>query len=191
MPDIKKYIERRDNNPFNCAAHTSTELNFKRFFSNLALYRDKFQNVPMNKQVSATMLNEMTPRFQRENTKWNRDMQISFIENVLSGYRPEILLYFVSDQDAGFCNILDGLQRLTSIHGFLNDDFPVYGEFYYSDISKSAGTALAEVSIKVYRFRDHVTACRHYISRNKNITHSPEDLKVAYDFLKSPNQDGH
>jgi hypothetical protein len=128
----------------------------------------------------------MTPEFQRSNSKWSREMQISFIENIICGYRSEIMLYSIKSENAGNCFILDGLQRTTSIQGFLDGEFPIFEEIFFKYLmsTKGWGIGRADFILKIYEFSSHVEACKFYISMNKNITHSPEDLIQAYKYLE-------
>jgi hypothetical protein len=181
--DTAKYKELIATSPFNKSAHSTPTIDIKRFFSSISLYRDALESRSFDSESSAVLIKTMTPKFQRENTKWSREMQMSFVENVVSGFRSDIMFYYISSEDAGFCYILDGLQRMTAIGAFVNNELPIFGEYYYSDIVASAGLGRATITLKIYEFLNHKSACEHYIAMNKNITHSPEDLEVAYQFL--------
>lgn len=182
--NIEKYKRKLARNPFSRSAHSNPTIDIKRLFSSLSLYRDKLESRNFTVESSAVLMEAMTPKFQRENTKWSREMQASFVENVISGFRSDILLYYISNEDAGYSYILDGLQRLTALGAFVNDQIPIFGDNYYSDIVANVGLTRATLTLKIYEFPDHVSACRHYIAMNKNITHSPQDLESAYNFLE-------
>lgn len=183
--NIEKYKTQLANSPFNKSPNNNTTIGIGRLFSSLSLYRDEFESRSFTGESSATLMEAMTPQFQRENTKWSREMQISFVENVVSGFRSDILLYYISNEDAGCSYILDGLQRLTALGAFVNDQLPIFCDNYCSDIVANVGLMGATLTLKVYEFPDHASACHHYIAMNKNITHSPQDLESAYRFLKN------
>jgi hypothetical protein len=148
------------------------------------MYRDELEKRHFDLYQSNELIETMTPVFQRENTKWSRDMQVSFCENVIGGFRSTIMLYHIASEDSGYCYILDGLQRLTALCEFVNDQIPVFGELY-SDIAENVGLHRATITLNIFEFDSHEAACLHYISINENISHSPEDLEVAYQFINS------
>lgn len=130
---------------------------------------------------------KLTPQFQRDNKKWDQEKQIGFIENLLCGCATTIQLYCVNDSDVEFDNamILDGLQRLTAIASFLEGEFPVFDDIWWKDIKHSSIMKLKmSLSVHIYQFDSHLSACRFYIQFNKGVTHSESDLKTAYDFIE-------
>jgi hypothetical protein len=182
--NLKTFIKINEKSPFAKSAHSTPTLDLKRFFVNLAMYCDEALNKNNSSEFSSKLMNIMTPDFQRQNTKWSREMQISFVENVVGGLRSNIMIYFISSQDGGFCNILDGLQRLTALKAFIDGDIPLFGEYYYDDVIKGGQIGNKVVPLVIYEFPSHRAACEFYIAMNKNITHSPSDLEPAYKFLE-------
>lgn len=180
---LQKFRDINAKSPFAKSTHSTPTLDFKRFFMNLAMYRDEVQNRDLSSEFSTKLMEAMTPDFQRQNTKWSREMQISFVENVVGGLRSNIMIYFISSQDGGYCNILDGLQRLTALKAFIDGEIPLFGEYYYADVIKGGGVGNKVIPLVIYEFPSHRAACEFYIAMNKNITHSPQDLETAYKFL--------
>jgi hypothetical protein len=168
-------------NPFSSSPQHEVTIWLSRFFNSITLYRDEFENTDAsNEEIIAGM----TPEFQRSNSKWSEEMQVSYIENVISGYRGELLLYYVDSQDGGFCYILDGLQRITAIKDFIDGNIKVFGGYTFDKLKEmKIGIKKGCMTLKVYTFPNHKAACLHYIAMNKNITHSPEDLIPAYEFM--------
>lgn len=80
----------------------------------------------------------LNPDFQRGHV-WTEDQQIKFIEFILSGGRTAKVIYFNSPAFLGITEgvtlekevtCVDGVQRLTALLRFVNDEIKVYGHFY-------------------------------------------------------------
>jgi len=185
--NIERFSKGIRGNIFSIRSGEAHTIFLKRFFPSVTLYREDFEKKA--EWSIGQLIKAMTPEFQRANTKWSREMQIAFVENVVAGFRCELMLYHVASESLGSSNsfILDGLQRMTAIQAFTEGEIDVYGASYHDLIvnKKISGT----ITLKIYEFSSHVAACRHYIGMNKNITHSPEDLETAYSFLAKANLD--
>ena len=129
---------------------------------------------------------DMVPEFQRDNDKWDRSRQISFIENVVMGLRSKIQLYVINEDFRNYhyqkCKIIDGLQRTTAIKDFAQGKFKIFGDnISFDDVcSERLGGMMA---IEIFHFEDEKEACQFYIDVNKGITHSEEDIIRAQNFL--------
>ncbi len=124
----------------------------------------------------------MTPEFQRSNDQWSKEMQTSFVENLICGCKTEITLFYLEGAPER-CYLLDGLQRSTSVSAFLSNDLPVAGDVYFKDVERKSGAlANARVGIKIYCFDTMAQAVSHYISINENISHSLDDINKAKQF---------
>jgi len=79
--------------------------------------------------------NLIIPPFQR-NFVWSQEQQIKLIESIFLGLPiGGIVVNQASDFYSNVSDLLlDGQQRLTSIHAFINDEFPVMDN-YFSDLS--------------------------------------------------------
>ena len=87
------------------------------------------------------------------------------------------------------CLTLDGLQRTTTLAEFINGDFPVLGDIYYKEIASTAVFMNTRIELLVYEFRSERQAVEFYIDMNDGITHSPEDIKVAKEYLETLPED--
>lgn len=123
---------------------------------------------------------EHIPSFQRNNDKWTNKMQISYVENVLKGLNNPILIYTLQDNSKRF--ILDGLQRITALNLFINNELKVFEKYNYIDILHKID-ALARINVKQYKFNTEIEAVEFYILMNENITHSKADIQRAKDYL--------
>jgi len=131
-----------------------------------------------------TNCNEFVPNFQRDNDKWTKKMQVSFVENFLMGFESSIFLFYAGEQEFPKWEILDGLQRLTALSLFLDNKLKILGRYYYNDI-KTEINDMVQLQIRLYRFDTEKDAVNFYISMNENISHSKKDIKKAKDYLIS------
>lgn len=122
------------------------------------------------------------PVFQRDNDKWNKSMQRKFIENIVVGCPTSISLYTISEEEFPKWLILDGLQRLTAINLFIQDELKIFNGLVYSDI-KAQVSDEGILEFKRYRFNSEIEAVEFYIAINENITHSKKDIQRAKDYL--------
>jgi len=131
-------------------------------------------------------IQDYIPKFQRGNDKWSLDMKQKFILNILKGMRSSIILCRIGGEYSDAI-ILDGQQRLTAIKGFMTNQYPVIikdKEYYYKDIENLYHTKTASIAFYIINAKDLKEACRFYIDMNENITHSKEDIEIAYKFLE-------
>lgn len=179
------------NSAFNLSPNYSVNVNLPRLFqkdNGIVAYNDMVQASFDKSPLTPTeVIAQMTPELQRENTKWNRAMQVSFLENLLSGCEIKLQLYSVKDggSEMGNCMILDGLQRSTALAAFQGDEFPVFNELYWSDLIRCEGRfPRLRLMLHIYQFESHYDACKYYVAINKGMTHNEKDLQTAYAFLE-------
>jgi hypothetical protein len=65
------------------------------------------------------------PDFQRNPLAWKREQQSKFIESVILNF--PLPPFYVSETREGKYNIVDGLQRTTALHQFINNNFRLIG----------------------------------------------------------------
>lgn len=85
---------------------------------------------------------QLCPDFQRGNV-WTTKQQIAYIEFILQGGQTGRTFYFNDSIKLNYKNTyreyvcVDGLQRLTSILKFVNDEIPAF-DYYYSEFEDKA-----------------------------------------------------
>jgi len=135
------------------------------------------------------IVQHMIPGFQRDNNKWDNDMKLKYVENILMGYSDKLLLFTLNStsDELRECMILDGLQRTTAIMDMLDDIILPFGH-KYSDFEKNNIRFNVNLSVRYYVFDEWKEVGEFYIHMNENITHSPQDIQKARDwFLKEKN----
>ena len=157
---------------FNVSPRYSVNVDFKKIFipdTGILLYNLDVSQAANEQNLSPEeILTRMTPAFQRENTKWTQQMQITFVENLLSGCETKIHFYDLSsaEHEMDNCMVLDGLQRLTAIAAFQQGQFPVFGDLYW-DMVKSGGIfPRLNLLLNIYQFESDKEACEFYIQMN-------------------------
>lgn len=187
MQKLKSCVEK---SPFSQKPNYELNITFKSLFlvdGAMTAYNDAISLAMEERHLNPSEIVErLTPDFQRSNTCWSREMQISFIENLVSGCASKVLFYYVGEPRdyMSDCKLLDGLQRSGSIASFQQDEFPIFDDIYWSDLSKGGILPIMYLTLEVYRFDTELQAVEFYISMNKNITHSEDDLLPAYNLIK-------
>lgn len=108
------------------------------------------------------------------------------MENLISGCPTTVQLFSIKsdiDSELGNCSILDGLQRSTAISAFQENKYPIFGDIYFSDISRKRIRNM-RLKLSIYTFQDEIEAVEFYIQMNEGITHSEKDMLSAYEYLE-------
>lgn len=121
---------------------------------------------------------QLNPDFQRGHV-WTEQQQIAFMEFILSGGESGRIIYFnhpgwMNDFIGDFVCV-DGLQRLTAICRFFNNEIPVFGYFYgeFEDRLSS----LVAMKFNVNRLKTKREVLQWYIEMNNGGTpHSAEEI---------------
>lgn len=183
---IEKAIAFIKKSPFYISPNYKVDFDSRRLYENLCAYNVNVQN--QNSSLKDAIA-QMTPPFQRDNNKWTRDQQIKFVENLLSGCRSEITLFSLKKDNLNECAILDGLQRITALAGFVCGDFAIFGDVYFDQVATPAVFGNGRLSLRIYEFPSLRQAVMFYIAMNEGITHSPEDIQRARDYLATLPED--
>lgn len=101
---------------------------------------------------------ELTPDFQR-NFIWDKTRQCRLIESILLGLPlPSI---YLSQYDDGRLTVVDGLQRLTTIRSFMNDELILTNLEYLTDCNGSKFSELGAIlsPLRIRRFGQTQIMC--------------------------------
>lgn len=163
---------------------------------------NRFEITPYNpelikvhqKQFSIKFIEEMisngdidfTPDFQR-NFVWNSVQKSRLIESLL--LRIPLPLFYLSEDEEGRLTIVDGLQRLTTIKEFMNNEFSlkyleyldegVKDRYYKTDLEKGK----KGIDAKYYRWLNMTQFA-------VNVIDSSSPYKVKYDIFRRINTGG-
>lgn len=127
---------------------------------------------------------ELNPDFQRGHV-WTEQQQISFIEFILRGGKTGRTLYFNCPSWHSNCNVkgyndfvcVDGLQRITAIQRFLNDEIPAFG-IKYSEYEGKTDLLRHGMVININDLKSKKEVLQWYIEMNAGGTpHTPEEIE--------------
>lgn len=123
---------------------------------------------------------DLNPDFQRGHV-WTAEQQSAYIEFVLRGGKSGLDLYFNHptwmNSFEGQMVCVDGLQRITAIRKFFNDEVPVFGGYVASQIDGVRRSMKYNVRIHINSLPTRKEVLRWYIEFNDGGTpHSKEEI---------------
>ncbi len=127
---------------------------------------------------------QLCPDFQRGHV-WTEEQQIKFLEFILQGGKTGRTLYFnnpnwlVTHPDNEYNDFVcvDGLQRITAIQRFLNDEIRVFGRLY-SEFEGPTDLMRHGMVININDLKTKREVLQWYIQMNAGGTpHSSEEIK--------------
>lgn len=134
---------------------------------------------------------QMCPDFQRGHV-WTTKQQIAYIEYLFKGGKSGTTVYFnqpgwLNGFDGEFV-VVDGLQRLTAITRFLENEIKVFG-YYYRDYDRID----AEITIKfcINNLKTRAEVLKWYLEMNSGgVVHTEDELnRVRKMLLEEMNKD--
>ncbi len=104
---------------------------------------------------------DFNPQYQRKGGAWSLDKKQYFIDSIINGMDLTKLYFHELPPDKLGPNsikygVIDGKQRLETIRGFVNDDFPLSDEFEYlhDDEEQAAGKTYSELLLEYPALRE-------------------------------------
>ena len=127
---------------------------------------------------------QLNPDFQRGHV-WTEEQQIALLEFFLRGGKSGRILYFncpdwihsVPDGEYNDFVCVDGLQRITAIRRFINNEIPVFGSYYNEFEDKKVLSATERISVNINCLRTKKEVIQWYLEMNSaGVHHSLEEL---------------
>lgn len=125
----------------------------------------------------------LNPEWQRGHV-WKESQQIAFVEYMLKGGTTGREIYFNCSEWMGrydapiYC--VDGLQRLTAVTRFTNNEIPAFGTLY----KDFEGWCRAELNFNMLKIRNKKDLLRVYLDFNSGGTpHNPKELKRIQEMI--------
>lgn len=131
---------------------------------------------------------QMNPDFQRGNV-WSREKQISYVENLIRGTAPTTIKFNcawfnnttaeVSGMHGYDMVCVDGLQRVTSIIAFMNDEFKIFNNTHSAETLRSTPFNVNRYALtfEMYDIKDYGDLLQFYIDLNTGgVVHSDEEI---------------
>lgn len=127
---------------------------------------------------------ELNPDFQRGHV-WSEHQQIKFVEFILRGGRTtEILL----NKNENTYVVVDGLQRITAITKFLNNEFEVFGGYTASQINHAQLMYGNEVDVYTHNLKTRKEILQWYVEINSGGTpHTDEEIERVKNLIEKEN----
>lgn len=127
---------------------------------------------------------QLCPDFQRGHV-WTEEQQIKFLEFIFQGGKTGRVLYFNDPHwhgvrvKSGYSDFVcvDGLQRITAIQRFLNDEIRVFGRLY-SEFEGKTDLMRHGMVVNINDLKTKKEVLQWYIQMNAGGTpHSPEEIQ--------------
>ena len=129
---------------------------------------------------------DMCPDFQRGRV-WDRARQVAYVEHFLKGGQGSSEIRFncpgwMGNREETSMVLVDGLQRLTALLGFLKNYISAFG-FYRSEFEDRIPNDLS-LSFRVNDLRTRADVLRWYIEINAGgVAHTDEEINRVRDLL--------
>lgn len=122
---------------------------------------------------------QLCPEFQRGHV-WTEEQQIAYVEFCLKGGRSgkDIYINFMGYMDdfRGPILLVDGLQRITAVRRFMNNEIPVFGT-YYKDFEGHLPSSTACFIFKINNLNTMKEVLQWYLEINDGGTpHTKEEI---------------
>ena len=133
---------------------------------------------------------QMNPDFQRGHI-WTREQQIAFVEFLLRGGKSSRTIYFncpwwLGNSKVNSYNdfvIVDGLQRITAVLAFMNDEIPAFG-VYHKDYEGRVPLGI-DLIFNVNDLKTKKDVLKWYIEINSGGTpHTNQEIERVKQLLK-------
>lgn len=125
---------------------------------------------------------QLMPDFQRCHV-WSDEQRSKYIEYLLRGGKSGHELYFNhtgwnKDYNGEFV-LVDGLQRITAIQKFLNNEIKIFGKYFYKDFEDKISSDI-DVFVNINNLQTRKDVIRWYIEMNEgHIAHTKEEIQKA------------
>ena len=134
---------------------------------------------------------ELNPDFQRGHV-WTEQQQIAFVEYVLRGGKSGLVVYLndpnwtstsTKPSDTGF-TCVDGLQRITAVTKFVDDEIPAFG-YLCSEFTGKMHVCTQTMRINVNNLPTRADVLRWYLEMNSGGTpHTESELERVRGLLE-------
>jgi hypothetical protein len=154
----------------------------------ISIRRDTYPIFQVLKMITEGDLN-LSPDFQR-NLVWDNIRKSRLVESVLLGI-PLPVFYFAENKDGTF-NVVDGLQRLSTLRDFYNNGFYLRNleylkndcerKYFKEDLEKK----ITETQVLEKKYTRRIEQAQLVV----NVIEAKSPLKVKYDIFKRINEGG-
>lgn len=160
-------------------------------------------NIPLNyfkdcidKYVDEYNL-QMCPDFQRGHV-WNKRQQSTYVEFFLKGGQSGRIIYFndpnwmgLSGNDKGYCDfvLVDGLQRITALLKFVNNELTIFGNNCFRDFEDKCTLIDNSLLFNINNLKTRKEVLMWYLELNTGgVIHTEEELDRVRKLLEKENK---
>lgn len=119
---------------------------------------------------------QLNPKFQRGHV-WTEDQQVAWLEYFLKGGKSGRIVYFnnpsqhksVKDGSYNDYVCVDGLQRITAIQRFMNNEIKVFGS-YYREYEDETRIATHTIKVNINDLKTEREVLQWYVDMNSGGT---------------------
>jgi uncharacterized protein with ParB-like and HNH nuclease domain len=138
---------------------------------------------------------QLNPDFQRGNV-WSEEQQIRFMEFILRGGKTARIIYFncpswnrsVADGEYDDYVCVDGLQRITAIRRFMNNEIKVFGS-YLNEFTDKMRIMQDTMKVNINDLKSKKEVLQWYLDFNTGGTvHSNDEIERVRKLLEAENQ---
>lgn len=143
----------------------------------------------INEQIEESGL-QLNPNFQRGHV-WSEQQQIAFLEYFFKGGKSGTVIYFNKPDwhysvGEGLYNeyvCVDGLQRITAIQRFVNNEIPIFGSYFNEFDDKPRMKYTMKINVNDLKTEEEVL--QWYIDMNAGGTpHTKEEIEKVKKMIK-------
>lgn len=134
---------------------------------------------------------QLNPDFQRGHV-WSEEQQIAFLEYFFKGGKSGLVVYFnkpdwhtrVEDGAYNDFVCVDGLQRITAVMRFVNNEIPIFGSYYKEFVDKPR--MMHTIKINVNDLKTKREVLQWYVDMNSGGTpHSTDEINRVKQMINS------
>jgi len=134
---------------------------------------------------------DVSPDFQRGYV-WRPEQKTRFMEYMIRGGTSGLDIYINCptqgrmgpEYPEGWCVLVDGKQRLDAALGFLNNEFPIFGDNYFRDFTDSPRMTQSNFRWHVNDLHTRAECLQWYLDLNSGGTvHTEDELSKVRDLI--------
>jgi len=132
---------------------------------------------------------ELEPDFQRGHV-WTQEQQIDFLEfRMMGGISGGDIFWncpnWALDPGTSPLQLVDGLQRITAVRGFIDSEIPIFGH-YFNEFTDNFDWMRHRFRFHVNSLKTKTEVLRWYLALNNGGTiHTPEEIKRVTELLEN------
>ena len=148
-----------------------------------------FMSLHRNLEMYGEMNLNLNPDFQRGHV-WNEKQQTAYVEHLLKGGQGSTEIRFNcigwNTNKTGDFVIVDGLQRLTAVRRFLDNEIPVFGHYLNEYEDAKVGLRLTRgLTFRINNLATRKEVLEWYVEINEGgVVHTSEEINRVKELIR-------